>query len=508
MRSPRILLATVATMVLTVVLLPASPAGAHPDDDSQDPETIETSDNLELVDHHWFPEGSDMYFQRREGRQRFDGEVIDDTKDLLFAGGDGSSSPDDGRMHVFDVTDPTDPLHLVEIPCQGYHAEVAVYENVMLQGIDSTNQTGCTEAAAERFDPDGLDQPGTEGIRIYDISDPANPVIVAFIGPDELGGAGVHNFTVVPWAGLLYLASSDLAPSGGQFRFGYVDLTDPEFPVTMIPMNDISPTATGGCHDIGLDAERKLAFCAAVEQTFIWDIADPRAPAQVSVIVNPAISIHHGARLAPDGTTLVLNDELAGAAFSPGCLGPAQETVGALWFYDTSDPAMPVPRGAFSTDELSDDQLCTSHFYNFIPGTELLVVGWYESGLIVVDYSGLPRGIEHAYLRPGGNASFWSAYYWHGYLYGNSRTLEADGLGGGLWVAKLDGVGDAEPSPHDLGTVWSPWTSQLPAPEPQPEPEPEPEPASAPAALPTTGGAAALAGLLLLGAAAGIRRRR
>lgn len=505
MRSSRILLSTVLATVLTVALLPPVAAGAHPDDDSQDPEEIETSENLEFVEHHWFPEGSDMYFQRREGRQRFDGQVIDETRDLLFAGGDGSSSDVDGRMHVFDVTDPTSPDHLVDIPCQGYHAEVAVYENLMLQGIDSDSQTGCTEDAAERFDPEGVDRAEEPGIRIFDITDPANPEIIRFIDREEMGGWGVHNFTVIPWEGLLYLATSDLAPEGDQFRFGYVDLTDPEFPVTMIPMNDISPMATAGCHDIGLDAERELAFCAAVEQTLIWDISDPREPSHVSTIVNPGLSIHHGARLAPDGTTLVLNDELAGAAFSPGCLGPAQETVGALWFYDTTDPEMPVPQGAFSTDELSDAQLCTSHFYNFIPGTELLVVGWYESGMIVVDYSDLPQGIEHAYLRPGGNASFWAAYYWHGYLYGNSRTLEADGFGGGLWVAALDGVGDAEPSQHDLGTVWSPWTSQLPAPEPEPEPEPAPEPAPQ---LPTTGGAAALVGLLLLGAAAGMRRRR
>lgn len=439
-------------------------ASAHEDDPDQTPEITAKTDNVALVEHHWFPEGSDLYFQRRDGRQVLDGRVVNAVKDYAFVGGDGNSSDDDGGLHVFDVTDPDVPVHLADIPCHGYHAEVAVYENLLLQGIDD-DEVHCEGEAADRYDPNGVnpDTSKDEGVRVWDVTDPANPVIIDFIGRDELGGGGVHNLTVIPWAGLLYLATSDFLTASP--RFGYIDLTDPEFPVTLMDMKEISPNATAACHDIGLDPNRELAFCAAVEQTLIWDISEPKQPTHVSTIINPAISIHHGARLAPDGKTLVLNDELAGAAFSPGCLGTGSRgLVGALWFYDVSDPAIPRPLGSFSTEERSTSTLCTSHFYNFVPGTTYLVVGWYESGMLVVDYADPSSPRQHAFLRPGGRASFWAAYYWHGHLYGASRTPRFDGLGGGLWVARVDGIGDVAPAPQDEGTSWARWSgSQTPA---------------------------------------------
>lgn len=88
-----------------------------------------------------------------------------------------------------------------------------------------------------------------------------------------------------------------------------------------------------------------------------------------------------------------------------GCLGAGGElgTVGALWFYDISDPSSPTLLGSFSTEELDPTKnFCTSHFYNFVPGSALLVVGWYRSGIIVVDYSDPSSPTEHASFLPQG----------------------------------------------------------------------------------------------------------
>lgn len=235
--------------------------------------------------------------------------------------------------------------------------------------------------------------------------------------------------TTLPDSGLAYMATSDLEPDAP--RFAWVDLTDPTFPAEVIPMRDISPSASGGCHDIGIDPEREMAFCAAVEQTHIWDVSDPEAPEEISTIVNPAINIHHGARLAPDGETLVVNDELGGAAAA----------VGALWFYDISDPSSPSLMGSFSTEELDPPKVpCTSHFYNFIPGEEKIVIGWYKSGLIVVDYADPMQPQEHGKFLPEGG-DFRAAYYYRGFLYGSSfggggQYGGADEAAG-LWVLVL-----------------------------------------------------------------------
>ncbi|MGH3442025.1 MAG: LVIVD repeat-containing protein, partial [Nitriliruptorales bacterium] len=460
--------AATTLLAAAAAALALAPAAVAQEDGGDRTPEFETSDNLELVAHHWFPEGSDMMFQRREGLQTLDGRRIKGTRDYLFAGADGSSSPDDGAIEVFDVTDPENAILLADVQCAGYHAEIVVHENLLFQGIDSArSNTGCDEESAEKFDPDGNDVAGEEGFRVYDITDPARPVVIDFILPDELGGAGVHNATAVPWADLLYIASSDFTTPSP--RFGFIDLTDPELTVTMTPMppDDKGFPAPAACHDIGLDPERELAFCAAVEQTYIWDISDPTAPETIATIHNPAITIHHGARLAPDGTTLVLNDELAGAAFSPGCFGTESAgLIGALWFYDLTEPESPSLMGSYSTDEAKFSTLCTSHFYNFVPGTTFLVVGWYESGMIAVDYAEPSAPTTHAFLRPEGGASFWSTYYWHGYLYGLSRTTasedETEPNGGGLWIAKVDDIGDEDPAPEDEGTSWARWTATTP----------------------------------------------
>ena len=463
----------VALSLALGVLLPtlaAGPALAHDSEPiaaAETPATEQSTANVELVAHHYYPAGTDMQFQRRATAHLLDGVTVNGPRDYVFAGADAKSRTSDGALEILDVTDPTTPVHLVEIPCKGYHAEIAVYENLMLQGIDSaSSNAGCDPAQAAVFDPDGLDQPGVAGVRVFDISDPARPVVKAFLTQ------GTHNMTVVPWAGLLYLATAAFEALDPQL--GVVDLTDPALPVTMLSIKDWSPDASDGCHDIGLDPVRKLAFCAAIESTLIWDIADPYAPRAVSTIVNPGLSIHHGARLAPDGHTLVLNDEFAGAADSDlpagedagagsnGCL--SAPTAGAVWFYDVTDPTLPVLQGSFAPSKPQPTASpCSSHFYNFIPDSTLLVVGWYEAGIVVVDYANPTLPQQHAVFLPQlGN--FWTAYYWHGYLYGSSRTIAEKGFGGGLWVVRLDGVGDREPAAADEGTSWARWTGGVGAP--------------------------------------------
>ncbi|HWB71089.1 MAG TPA: hypothetical protein VG452_02645, partial [Egibacteraceae bacterium] len=423
---------------------------------------------VSLVAHHFFPEASDLMFQRRQGPQLLAGQVIDAVKDYAFVGAEGGFDPDDFGIEVLDVTDPTNPVHLVEIPCGGFHSDVAVYEHLLVQSFDSS-PTGCDASRLPGIDPHGVDRPAELGVRIYDVTDPANPVLLAFRGQSEGLPLGVHNITVNAPAGLLYLnmAEGDVVRP----QWGYIDLTDPAFPVTILPMREVSPSAGDGCHDLGLDPVRALGFCAAIASTLIWDLTDPRRPAEVAVIVNPAVNIHHGARIAPDGTTLVVQDELGGAAAGFGCLG-LERGVGALWFYDTTDPARPLPLGSFSTSELDPTKVpCTSHFFNFVPDSAQVVVGWYRSGVIVADFTDPAQPREQAVFLPEGG-DFWAAYAYRGFLYGASRTERATNQAGGLWVLALDGLADREPSVYDEGTSWVRWSGP-PASEP---------PAGAPAA--------------------------
>ncbi len=512
---------------LGMLLASATPALAHDTGMAINPDEttpIElATDNVHLVAHHWFPDGTDMQFQRREGQQMLDGEIVDGTRDYLFMGGDAKSGSDVGGVQIFDITDPELPVHLVDMQCRGYHADIAVYENLLLQAIDSGgSNVGCVGDSLDRFDPNQIDKNGL-GVRIFDITDPANPEVIAFLnGATGIGNGGSHNITVVPWAGLLYLADAGFTPDGD---FTIVDLKDPSFPVTTIPMQTVAPGSADICHDIGLDPERELAYCAAIGTTHVLDISDPMNPTLVTTIVNNGLSIHHSARLASDGNTLVLGDEFAGAldqnlpdnpfaadagVGSNGCIG--DPTAGALWFYDLSVSIQaPVPVGSYApTNPEPTASPCTSHFYNAVPESTMVAAGWYEAGMVVVDYSQPWPANEYAVFRPElGN--FWSGYWWHGYFYGNSRTVEEKGYGGGLWIIKVDGIDDdREPWAGDEGTVWARWTSQLDGAAPEAAPVAQPEPAPDVAAetedLPATGGGFAMLSVLLGLAYLGLRR--
>lgn len=523
----------VTALSAAVLLATATPALAHDTGLAINPDettAIELmTDNVTLVAHHWFPDGTDMQFQRREGKQTLDGEVIDETRDFLFAGGDAKSGPDVGGVHVFDITNPELPIHLADIECRGYHADIAVYENLMFQAIDSGNSnSGCTEEAQRIYDPHEISQTGL-GIRVFDITDPANPEVVAFLNAASgIGTGGSHNITVVPWAGLLYLADAGFTPTG---NFTIVDIKDPTFPVTTIPMQTVAPGTADICHDIGLDPVRELAYCAAIGSTHILDISDPLKPTLVTTLRSDSMSIHHSARLAADGTTLVLGDEFAGAADevddpgepfgndagfgSNGCQG--LPGLGSLFFYDISvSIEAPLNLGVYApTYAQPTASPCTSHFYGSVPDSTMVAAGWYEAGIVVADFSQPWPLNEYAVFLPElGN--FWSAYYWHGYIYGNSREVESKGYGGGLWIIKVDGIDDdREPAPADEGTVWARWTSQLdgaapvaaPAPTAAPAPEPQPEAAPAAEELPATGGGYAVLSVLLGGAYMMLRRR-
>ena len=290
-------------------------------------------------------------------------------------------------------------------------------------------------------------------MRIFDVTDPARPTLIQFVEVLGRFGGGVHDVTVVPWAGIAYLAQLD-----GQL--GILDLTDPAFPYVAIDVASISPEMKTSCHDVGLDPVRLLAFCPALEdETYILDVSVPTEPSYLGKITNAALSRHHGALMAPDGATLVLESEYD----HPPSV--ASDAAAGLWFYDLSDATRPILLGSWAPTSCEPseqaERACSSHWYNFVPGTDLLVAGWRHEGVYLVDYTNPAAPVEAASFRPrlgltGDPTDFWTAYYWHGYVYGSANRAS-----GGLYVLGDDALTDAEPSPYDEGTSWGRWSGGL-----------------------------------------------
>lgn len=410
---------------------------------------------MELVAHVGYPMGGDIQFQRRSGAHTLDGASVDTTTDLVFASAHTDVSRVDGGIEIIDITDPSDPRRLTRIPCPGYQSDVAVYEALLVQTLDHHgSNAGCDPQWLRTTGSADVDRAGTGGVRIFDVTDPVRPRLIHFIEVIGSYDEGVHDVTVLPWAGIAYLAQLN-------GELGILDLSDPAFPYTAIDVSSISPEMKSSCHDIGLDPVRLLAFCPAMQdETYVLDVSEPMRPAYLSKVVNRALSRHHGALMAPDGVTLVLESEYD---HPPEV---ASDAPAGLWFYDLTEPTDPQLLGSWAPESCKPseqaDRACSSHWYNFVAGTQLLVAAWRHEGVFIVDYTDPSAPVETGFfspssragaLRPIAGADFWTAYFWHGHVYGSSG-----GSRSGLYVLRHDDFTDAEPSPYDEGTSWGRWT--------------------------------------------------
>jgi hypothetical protein len=418
------------TAALLLILGAATPALASHNADVH-------TDNMSVVGQDQFPFGTDLAFKG----------------DLVAAGaGDWDGAYPSG-IYIDNISTVV-PRRLSFAHCDGWHSDPDWVGRYVVQSHD-------TASANDTCDWNGAGK-GKEGVGVFDAKQPRRPKPIGFA--ETIHGA--HNITSVGRTGLVYVSSYNLANPADVDGVSIVDVAaDPvnppvkflEFPdVDNRPEHEDMRNESGdapdsmGCHDIGLDLRRDLAYCAAITETMVWDISDPRDPVIMTIIRNPAVNIHHGARPSADGNILILDDEWLGATGAgSGCAIPGAPT-GALWFYDVTDPRQPQLKSFWSppTPEPFDD-FCSSHFYEAFEdseGRDLVVSSWYEHGVYVVDFTDPSAPQEVASYDPQG-ANFWSAYEENGYLYAGSfapATLlghnEANEDKGGIWAFRLDGL--------------------------------------------------------------------
>jgi hypothetical protein len=311
-------------------------------------------------------------------------------------------------FYTVDVSDPSDPQVLGHVADTfGHDPWVMNYEN----------RTVVANAAT------------SDGIDLIDVTDPRNPEVLSTVlgteGTTDTEGANVHNIAVVPGTHLIYNSRSVDTPG-----VDIVDASDPANPEVLGTFNDLT------CHDIAFDGENERAFCAGVRETQIWDVSDPEQPEILTRIANPAISIHHWAIPANNGTTLVIGDELAGAtheaangcpgvsAENPATGGTTTDPVGALWFYDISDPQTPTPQSWISASEMGTETgACTAHFGEIVPDRSKMVIGFLSGGTYTIDFEDVtaPQIVDH---DPVGEVVDVQVH--HGYAFGVGRERGMD----------------------------------------------------------------------------------
>ncbi len=317
-----------------------------------------------------------------------------------------------GPLHIVDIQDPTSPKLIAEV------ADVPVRDADMI-AFPPTEE-----------DPDGrLVLITTAGGRNMFATDVTNPETAALIGEFETEH-GNHNIAVVPGTPIVY-------NSGGSGMIDIVDWSTPEEPVQLGTFEN-----GNGCHDISffVSEEKQRAYCAGYAQSEIWDIADPTAPVMIKEIPYPRgphgsampLSFSHLAIVNHDASVLIVGDETGGGAingcdFYTGMGGDLNSgPYGNLWFYDLADETNPVLKGHVSPNAFDADGSCTAHFGKTVEDTNHVVMGFYNAGVLLVDFTDLdaPKIVDR--LDQGG--SIWDAMVYQGYVFTGDMSRGMDVL--------------------------------------------------------------------------------
>ena len=439
--------------------------------------------------------------------------------DLLFSsGGTGATNSDlafwgkyayqgyYNGFKIFDISNPAAPTLVRDFACPGPQNDISVFDrdgngqaDILFLSVDSVmenSQCGAAAvAAADVEDPDGW-----EGIRIFDISNPAQPKQIGAVYQD----CGSHTHTLWPDAGnyrvLLWNSSYPLRPGptcgptrgpavGRDPLHGVIqivqvgwDAANPLGPITAgeiaeppinypgDPDNKFDPqehtdvTTFGdlrACHDIGVFVGRSLAGGACAEQAQLWRVKpngipdtanpiwvydDPVDETGVTGNANdPGVKVDfwHSATFSWDGKVVNFIDESFDFLASGNQACPPTSTggsvdgdTGRMFFLDT---ATGKKLSHFMIPRTEADAYCTSHLGIPVLTNDryLLVNAWYQGGVDVIDFTNPASPQEIAYWDFNPNGPTGSDN-WAAYWYEGPQAP-----GGGLTIYATDGFGAA-----------------------------------------------------------------
>jgi hypothetical protein len=318
---------------------------------------------------------------------------------------------------------------VAQVNCPGSQNDISVYGDLLFLSTDSSRSddscSSTTQSAAVKE--------SWEGIKIFDISDVANPKYIKSVETD----CGSHTHTVVPGGKSVYLYVSSYSP-----RAEFPDCQPPHDSISIVDVPIAAPTTakvvatpnlfpdggytnTTGCHDITAFPARKIAAGACMGDGIIMDISNPVSPKVIDRVTDTQnFAFWHSATFNTKGTKVVFTDELGGggAATCNTTIGPNR---GANGIYDLSKDNKltfrsyyKIPRHQF------DSENCVAHNGSLIPvkGRDVMVQSWYMGGTSFWDFtdSDNPREIgyfERGPMPNGGGGGTWSSYFYRGAVY-------------------------------------------------------------------------------------------
>ncbi len=467
-------LVAAAAAAVALSVLPAT-AGAHPDETGEVPLMGET------VDARWIeklagepngdpeqPVGPGVENLRLVGNSDKDGVT---NSDLAFWGNYAYAGNYSG-LRILDIRR-NQPRVVADVVCNGPQNDVSVWDvgarRLLFQSIDTPqDREDCTSRNADLLATPGGQQyrVGYEGVRVFDITNPAAPRFLDMIQT----ACGSHTHTLVPDARnrrvFIYVSSyplgaSNITPEGveGPGDFRACQVPHKKISVIEVPYSFSAPgqaTVTEhelgdetelnsnfqACHDIQVFMPRRIAVGSCAGDAQIWDISDlgnpdlegathiyspsdERSPGAEDTEFPDYFEFIHSAVVSWDGETVAIMDESGGGGTAE-CDGDVSND-GFYYYYDLVNPGDPAPpvKGRYIIPRPQGEEICVSHNSTVVPveGRDIMTIAYYQGGVSVVDFTDAtnPREIAFADVEDEiGASDEWSSYWYNGRIFSNS----------------------------------------------------------------------------------------
>lgn len=208
------------------------------------------------------------------------------------------------------------------------------------------------------------------------------------------------------------------------------------------------PTGPRNCHDVTAYPAMKLLAGACGSYGLLVDISNPEKPVRLDARTDTNFSLWHTAVFSNDGSKVVFTDEWGGGT-SPNCQASSMMEMGGNTTLTISADRKFRQHAYFKIPSAQTAQEnCVSHNGGLIPvpGRDIMVQGWYQGGVDVIDFTDPDRPFEIAYFdrgpvdpppaptdsaqavsrARGTIGGSWGAYYWNGYIYSSEMARGLD----------------------------------------------------------------------------------
>lgn len=431
-------------------------------------------------------------------------ELGSTNSDLAFSGNHLFVGNYNG-INFYDIDNPKQIKLRTSLLCPGGQGDVSVYGHLLFMSAEAVN--GRIDCGAQGIplpagyvappppppDPAAAADPAAgggrgrgrtppppspdrfRGVRIFDISDLANPKQVAAV--QSCRGSHTHTLVLDPKDKenvYIYISgtgnvrqSEELAEcSGGDpdknpntalFRIDIikVPLAHPEqakivnspriFADEKGAINGLwkggdhgegtqKTSVTDKCHDITVYSAIGLAAGACSGNGIVLDISNPVNPVRLAAVSDPNYAFWHSANFNNAGTKVLFTDEWGGGA-QPRCRATDPMNWGADAIFNLSKGKLTLASYYKMPAPQTDQENCVAHNGSLvpIPGRDILVQAWYQGGVSIVDFTDITHPYEIAYFDRGpidatkrAMGGQWSAYWYNGYIYGSEIARGVD----------------------------------------------------------------------------------